>query len=125
MASLIHPRMLSSLEATFYVATCTIQEATETQDAYGQPIPAWANVVGLIDLACSIAPIIVATPQDTERRRSDGILEIASHHIAFPEYYSGIEPIMRAVVDSVVYDILAVEHDSHSAMTRLRVRIVR
>ena len=119
MASLIHPRMLSSLEATFYVATCTIQEATETQDAYGQPIPAWADVVGLTDLACSVAAL-----SENEQRRPVGTISEETHHISIAGYYAAVLPTMRAVVATVNYDIVAVEYDSHNIMTRLRTRLV-
>jgi len=116
--------MLSSLESTFYASTCTIQEATETRDDYGQPIPVWANVAGLVNLPCSFAPISPGSPVAAEVKRSDGTIVIATHHIALSGLYTSILPTMRAVVLAVNYDILAVEFDSHRAMTRLRCEIV-
>ena len=124
MVSLLHPRMLSSLEAMFYLSTCTIQESTATRDAYGQPILAWANLAGHVDLACSFAPISPGSPEAAEIKRADGTIVKATHHIAFPALYTSILPTMRAVAFGFNFDILAVEFDSHGIMTRLRVERV-
>jgi len=124
MVSLIHPRLLSSLSATFYPSVCTIQVATETQDAYGQPIPAWADVPGLISLPCAVAPLNSGTPAEAERRRADGTIEVVTHHIAIAGYHLTIIAKMRAVVSGMNYDVVAVEFDSHAITTRLRTRLV-
>lgn len=124
MVTLIHPRFLSSLAATFYSSTCTIQQATEAQDAYGQPIAAWANVAGLIALPCAIAPIS-GSPEAAERKREDGTIEIITHHISIAGYYLTITNKMRAVVAGANYDIVGAEVDSHVTMTRLRVALVK
>ena len=125
MVALIHPRLLSSLSATFYPSLCTIQEATEVQDGYGQPIAGWNNIAGLIDLPCAIAPINPNSPQAAERKRADGTIEIITHTIAIGGHYPVITNKMRTVVAGVNYDIMAVETDSHSVMTRLRAVLVK
>ena len=125
MVSLIHPRFLSSLAATFYPSSCTIQQPTETQDAYGQPVvTAWPDVAGLANLPCSIAPFS-GSPEKAEIKRADGTIEIITHHISIAGHYPTITNKMRAVVDGVAYDIRAVEIDSHATMTRLRTVIVK
>ncbi|MEE9401254.1 MAG: head-tail adaptor protein [Dehalococcoidia bacterium] len=125
MVRLIHPRMLPSLTTTFYVSLCTIQESTPTRDAGGQPILAWANLAGHVDLECSIAPISPGSPEAAEKHRPDGTIVIATHHLTFASIYTSIFPNMRAVAAGVAFDILSVEHDSHGTMTRLRLEIVR
>ena len=124
MVTLIHPRLLSNLTATFYTSLCTIQQATEAQDAFGQPIPAWANVAGLINLPCAIAPFS-GSPERAEVKRADGTIEIITHHISIAGNYLTITNKMRAVVAGVNYDIMASEVDSHSIMTRLRAVLVK
>ncbi len=123
MTSLIHPRLLSSLAPTFYISSCTIQVATETPDALGQPIPAWANVVGLVNLPCAVAPFGGST-EASQRNRSDSIIDAATHAIAIAGYYPAIANKMRAVIGAIAYDIIGAETDSHAKMTRLRVVLV-
>ncbi len=123
MMTLVHPRLLAMMAPTFYVSTCTIQQATETPDPLGQPIPAWANVPGLVNLPCAIAPFGGST-EASQRNRSDSIIDAATHAIAIAGYYPTIVNKQRAVVAGVAYDIVGAETDSHSAMTRLRVVLV-
>lgn len=122
---LVHPRLLSSLTPGFYPSLCTIQQATEIPDAWGQPIASWANVAGLANLPCAIAPISAGSPERAERRRADGTIEEATHHIAIAGYYTAIANKMRAIVAGVAWDIIGAEVDSHAAMTRLRVSRVQ
>lgn len=117
--------MLSSLAPVFYVSTCTIQEATEVRDAYGEPIATWADVVGLINLPCAIAPPSPGSPQAAEVKRTDGTIEIITHVIAIAGHYPAIINKMRAVVAGLNYDIIAAEIDSHATMTRLKVILVK
>jgi SPP1 family predicted phage head-tail adaptor len=124
MTSLIHPRLLSILGQRFYPASCTIQQATTAQDAYGQPIPTWANVAALTNLPCTIAPIS-GSPERAERNRPDSTIEAATHHISIGGYFPAIVNKQRAVIAGVAYDILGAEMDSHSITTRLRVVLVK
>ena len=124
MVALIHPRLLSSLSATFYPSLCTIQEATEVQDGYGQPIAGWNNIAGLIDLPCAIAPAGIQNVR-VEIKRADGTIEIITHAIAIGGYYPAITNKMRAIVAGVNYDIAGSEVDSHTTMTRLRAVLVK
>ena len=124
MVSLIHSRFLSSLSATFYPSLCMIQEVTEVQDAYGQPIGAWADVAGLTNLPCAIAPFS-GSPEMAEHKRADGTIEIITHHISIAGHYPAITNKMRALVAGLAYDIVGAEMDSHSTMTRLRAVLVK
>jgi len=117
--------MLSSLTVTFYVSLCTIQESTPTRDASGQPILAWSDLAGHIDLPCIIAPISPGSPEAAEMHRPDGTIVKATHHLSLPDIYTSIFPDMRAVVSGVNFDILSVEHDSHGTLTRFRMEVVR
>ncbi len=120
---LVHPRLLATMAPTFYISTCTIQVATETPDALGQPIPAWADVVGLVALPCAVAPFGGST-EASQHNRSDSIIDAATHAIAIAGYYPTIVNKMRAVVAGMNYDIVGAETDSHAKMTRLRVVLV-
>jgi len=98
--------------------------AAEVQDAYGQPIPGWSDVPGLVDLPCSVAPFGGST-ENAERWRADGIIERITHAISIAGHYTAILNKMRAVVAGVNYNIVGAEVDSHATMTRLKVVLVQ
>ena len=105
----------------FYPTTADIQvKATTPKNAVGEEPDTWADVVGLTDLPCALAPA-----GEGEIKRPDGTIVIASHVISFPGYYPTITELHRAVVSGVNYDILLVRNDSHSKMTSLMVQVVR
>lgn len=114
---IIHPQMLARVRPNFYPSLCTIQEATDTADSYGQPIPAWDDLADHIDLACRIAP-----DSGNEMRSQIQIYAVHGWTVALNGYYPDILETMRAVVDDVIYDILQVQHDGNNQTTRLRVR---
>jgi len=116
---LIHPHLLEHLEETFFPSLATIQAVTLTQDSYGEPAEAWANLAGHVDIPCAIAPA-------SARERASASMTVAetTHTTILAGEYLTVTPVHRAVVDGTVYDIVGVERDSHSTMTRLRLRIV-
>jgi len=115
---LFHPKLLDSL-GSFFNSTCTIQEYTETQDEWGEPIQTWADKPGHIDIPCAIAP-----SGGQEVKRPDMTYVVSSHYITLRGNYPAITEAMRAVVAGKTYDILLVEHDSRGITTRLSVQVV-
>ena len=117
---IIHPEMLSRVQPNFYPSTCTIQQATEVADSYGQLVPTWANLADHVDLSCRVSP---GSPSSgNELRTQIQIYTVHTWVIAFNGHYPDILETMRAVVDSVVYEIEQVQHDGNNKTTRLRVR---
>jgi len=110
----MHPSLLARLTTHFYPSTVTIQQYTPARDTDGAEIKAWADVAGLVDLACSRA-----AQGGNEQRRPDGTIAISPWRVAITGYYVDIVPKMRAVLGGVNYDILAVQHDSQSDQTYL------
>src|SRR3990172_7436814 len=110
--------MMAAL-ADFYPATCTIQVATESRDAAGQPIPSWANLASHVGIPCAVASI---SGTETETQRQTYVL--ATHRIALRGSYTAITEAHRAVVGGVTYDIERVHQDSRGATTYLDVQIV-
>lgn len=106
--------------ARFYATTVTIQQYTATQNTYGEEVKTWSNVPGLVNLRASIAPV-----NGREVKRPDGIVAVSPWRIALGSQHTNIIPKMRAVgSNGMIYDILAVEHDSHGHQTSLDVEIV-
>lgn len=107
--SLLHPGMAADL-GTFAKRTVTFQQNTPTRDAAGQPIPAWADVPGLVDLACRFAPAQFSKFKG-EIRRPDSTVAINPHVIVIVAGYA-IDLKYRAVLGGNSYDVLHVERDS-------------
>lgn len=81
---------------------CTLQAPSEVQDELGQPIPGWTDVAtvwGDVRLRSGLESIkagaVVSTVQASVRIR----------------YRAGITAGMRVLVDSVAYNITAVQPD--------------
>lgn len=100
--------------------TITIQAATTAQDAVGQAIDTWADLADHAALPCAID-----RPSGQEVARPDQTIAVVEARAALAGHYPGITPQMRAVADDgATYDILAVEHDSQTAATRLLMEVV-
>ena len=55
---LIHPKLLTRLQANHFPDLCTVQAPVEGQDDYGGVTQAWATVAGHVNLRCRLAPEI-------------------------------------------------------------------
>jgi len=119
MSRFIHPTLTSVL-ADFFPQGCTIQQASISQDAAGAEIRAYADVIGLVDVACRVAPA-----QGGERNTAEMTYLDATHRIVLAGSYPQITEAMRAVVDGQAYDILLSALDAEGAITRLSVKLVR
>ena len=113
---LIDSRMTTK-QADFFPQTCTIQTFNETQSSSGMPINTPADF--LTDIACRIAPTV-----GKEIKKPDGTYTVGSHVILLAGHYATITTKMVAVIDSITYDILAVEFDAEHETTRLPVQVV-
>lgn len=113
--------MLDHLQA-FYLSACTIQQKTETQGTYGNPIISWATLPEHADLPCSVAPAGQGPGGAGDVIRSpDNSYTISTHNLALQGHYPAIRAGMRAVVAGQTYDIL---HPAHSVHTVLRCQVV-
>lgn len=118
---LVDPRMLDRL-GMFYNTTCTIQQTTETRDAAGGVVNTWADMTGLVNLRCRRAP--VSTARTSEMKLEALTYTVNVQTIVIASYQPTITPKMRVTCDSLVFDVLAVEHDGEGQMTRLTCQIV-
>jgi hypothetical protein len=110
----LHPRLMATL-SPMMVSTGTIQTATETRDAAGQPIKTWANLVGHVAIPCHIE-----ITGGSESKATNQVYVTATHEIILQGYYPLITPKMHLVDDAgQTYDILQVDHESFGAFTKL------
>lgn len=113
---IVHPNLFDYLPLVYH-SKCTIQQATEGQDASGHPVKTWSDLAGHIDLPCRKSPFRTTG----EVKDVKGIYTRASHIISIGKPLPEVTTKMRAVVDGTVYDILLPEQDGQSASTRLLV----
>ena len=115
---LIHPSLTASLKTSGHLgATGTVQLKTVT-NTKGNPSDSWANVSGLVDIPCAIAPA-------SANENRVPAYATRTHTALLDDSYTAIDPaVHRFLSGGVGYDVLGVEHDSQGATTRLHLREV-
>ena len=111
--AIFDPRMMTTL-GDYFPSLCTIQEDLGVEDDYGQVVPDWQPVAGHSDIPCAHGP-----NKGREVKQSDQTYVVSNYTLSLRGYYPTITEKMRAVVDSVVFDILLVQCDSHGVTTRI------
>lgn len=108
-----------------YKSLCTIQQPNISVDgAGGQLYTPATNVPGLVNIPCMKAPTSPVRVQATEMKALEDIMSKVPLHVLLNGYYPAITPDLWALVDGVQYDIIGVESDSQSQMTRLELQLV-
>lgn len=119
---IVHPNLLTRLTPSFFPSLCTVQSDGATRSASGAAVaPAWANVTGLVDIPCRMAP---STQTDQEVLAQAGIYTEHLSVVALAGYYPTITEVMQVVVDDTARGIEYVRHDSQALATYLYVRTV-
>lgn len=118
--SVIHPKLLARLQEHFFTDRCAIEEATDSQNDFGEVEKEWAVVQGHEAIPCTIAPV------DSPEERNDAQMTVtdATHTIMLAGHFPDVATAQRAVVGETAYDIRSVDVDSKATMTRLMVRLV-
>jgi hypothetical protein len=111
--------MPEALATGLFVSLATIQQPSGSFDSAGYPVGTWITV--LSDIPCMITPVTERV-QAMEIKSIADTLAVSPRHVLLNALYPSIITAWRAVVDGEVLDILGVDHDSQSQMTRLEVR---
>ncbi len=112
------------------VSLFTAQAPSTVLGGTGAPDGTYANVLGLIDIACTKPPYAFSdTSVSSDEIKSVGdIASDGSKHILLDSYYplleTGWRAGWRALIDGTNYDILGAESSSQRRMTRVKVRLV-
>lgn len=117
----VHPQMLQRLVGLAFPSSCTIQQATETQDSYGGIVPSWSNLADHVNLPCRLSP---GRSLNAERPTPDQTYLVSDFIITLAGNYPSITEKMQAVIGSQTYNITSVDQDGQSAQTRLTAKIV-
>lgn len=124
--------MPAALDSGLFVSLVTIQQPTGQQTSTGAPLlsggdsgDGWNNVAGMIDIPAMNAPQTESRISADQKKELAMVEAYQLRHMLLGGYYPAIEENgnWRAVVDGVAYDVLGVESDSQSQMTRLRLQI--
>lgn len=120
----VDARLVGRLMPSIFNNHCTVQTKTSVaRDSVGQETETWANVPGLVDLPCTVAPVQRMT-FNQEQRLAYATITDATHRILIVgDYGAQITTRMQLVIASQAYDILSVDVDSRGITTRLYTRI--
>lgn len=122
--SLVHPRMLAWLLWDFFPSSLTIQAGTPSRTPTGAVTTAWADVAGMVDLPCRVAPVSGA-----ENRTPEQITAQEVQRCVAPLYLPAVTTAHRAVIDGEAWDIVSVDYDGQEGaggrnLTRLTLKVV-
>lgn len=111
----------------------TAQAPSGAFSVAGEPDGAFVDVDGLTNIPCTAPPNSNARLQATELKALTEITASEMHHVLLKAWYPSLDAgwrgdgtpagAWRCVVDGVAYDILGVESDSHSIMTRVSIKL--
>jgi hypothetical protein len=112
------------------VSLFTAQMPSSDLGGTGAPDGTYASVIGLVNIACT-APPYAFGDSSIRAEEMKAVPEIAAAgflHTLLDGYYpllnAGWRGGWRCLIDGTNYDILGVESDSQSKMTRVSVRLV-
>lgn len=119
--------MTEAVATGLFGSLCTLQQPSGNLGPSGAPDGTYADVVGLVDIACTAPPPSEARIQATEVKAMAEIMAVELKHVLLSGYYpaceGGAAVGWRAVVDGVDYDLLGAESDSQGMMTRLAIKL--
>jgi hypothetical protein len=125
------------------VSLCTIQAPSGNFGPSGAPDGLYNDVAGLVAIPCTAPPPSSARVQATEVKALAEITAAELHHVLLDTWYPQLDAGWRGegspagawaaligandgsgnLIDGYLYDILGVESDSQSQMTRMTVRL--
>lgn len=120
--------MAQAVATGLYVSLATFQSLDTTQGPTGNPVGTYANVAGLVNIACMDAPLAPGTISALEAKALAEIESKGIRHVSLDGYYpaviTGWPQGWRCIVDGVIYDVLGAEADSQSTQTRVKLQLV-
>lgn len=124
--------MPAALDSGLFVSFVTMQQPTGAQTSTGAPLlsggdsgDGWNNVAGMINIPAMNAPQSESRLTADQKKELEMVEGYQLRHLLLGGYYPAIQENSnwRAMVDGTAYDVLGVESDSQSQMTRLRLQI--
>lgn len=105
-----------------FPSRCTIQRLTGTRDSLGVMNQTFADVSGLVNIPCHVAPPSIARiGGSAEMRQADRTDEKQEFHVLLQGYFPDIQMKDRAVIDGNIWNIIGPDYDAFKTQTRLEV----
>lgn len=137
IARAISQVMPSAIATGLFVSLATFQAPSGTFDAGGAPDGLYGDVPGLVNIPCTAPPPSEARVQATEVRALAEITAGELHHVLLNGYYPAVDLGWRDgwrvmlgdndgtghMVRGFAYDLMGVESDSQSQMSRVQVKL--
>lgn len=106
---------------------CTIRQPDGLLIDAGQPSGTYQDVAGLVNIACTNAPMSEARMSSSETKSMANVQAFNPRHVWLAGSYPSVASIgpkdgWIAVVDGSVYDLLGADIDSQNVTTRLSLR---
>ncbi len=120
IGSLIHPRMMETLEKDFFRQSCALKQPTKSQSTTGQE-----KVTHTVRTGYEAIPCRVGATGGSQRRGNEQVYLEATHRIVLSGCYADVMETWIAEVDDQEYEILYVARSAEEVTTRLETRIVR
>jgi hypothetical protein len=134
--------MPAAIASGIFVSLFTAQEPIPTINSLGAVDFDYANVAGFVGIPCTAPPESTGGITATEVRALDEIVASELHHVLLNGYYPGLDagwrgenadgkgawiafiaPSAAAPAVGFQYEIIGVESDSQSIMTRVRIKL--
>jgi hypothetical protein len=110
----------AAAEESVFTSLTTIQRPANTLGPSGQPdLTTFTDVAGMVNIPSVSAPV------NAKEAKEIGLIESSSlRKLLLNASYPTIQTSWRALVNGAAWDILSVEADSQSSMTRLWIQAV-
>ena len=126
--------MPAAVATGLFVSLFTAREPVPTIGPTGAMEFDYVNVSGLVNIPCMAPPPSPSSIQATEVRSLEDITAAEIHHVLLSGYFPQLDAGWRgenpdgkgawiALIDGFNYEIMGVESDSQSQMTRVRVKL--
>src|SRR5262245_21117877 len=90
--SLLNTRIITSQSISMYPSLCTIYDKNDSTEDSGSEVPGVPTpAVGMVDIPCRVAPIILIRPTDVEERRDSITREYENRTINLFGYFPQID----------------------------------
>ena len=108
----------SVAQAGVFGDTCKIQKFSETQTDSGAPLKTWSDLTGCTSIPCYLSQMKVIKGPIV----SQSVMITNQMQIRLDSYYSSIQIGMKAIVNTIEYEIVDLLTDSQKIFTVLGVQ---
>lgn len=118
--------VMPAVRATGLLVSLATFQVPDGLTAGGFVSPNYVDVAGLVDIACTAPPVGIGTGFSANESKTQETQQAKQEfHVLLDSFYPAVNDVWRAegrvVIDGNAWDVVGVEHDSQSEMTRVKV----